>query len=398
MNRLVFWGSAATIAWTLAGFPLVAWLRGRLLHRPISRRSITPHVTVIVAAFNEERVIGAKVANILGLDYPADRVECIVVSDGSADKTVDVARRSGSDEARRVVVLDLPRRGKASAITAAAARATGEILVFSDANSMLDRDALRHLVAPFADPSVGGVAGDQRYVDDPRAGKHGSERGYWSFERLLKHWESLAGSTVSATGALHAIRARYFRPVPAGHTDDFTISTSVIRQGARLVFEPRAIAREPVAETTSDEFSRKVRVATRILYTELGSRDLFDVRRHGFYAIQLASHKPMRQLMFVPLILIAAVTPSLQARGWIYRLAAVGQAIVYGLGLVGLVLGDGRVGARKWLELPAYVCMAYAAQAVAAGRVLSGRRVAMWGHTREIAMAERPASKDGGRR
>lgn len=341
---------------------------------------MTPSVSIVVAAYNEERVMGDKVANLLALDYPADRVEIIVASDGSSDDTVASAASAPDG---RVRVLDLPRSGKAGVLNAAVAEASGEILVFSDANSMFAPDALRELVAPFADPEVGGVAGDQRYLPDGRAGSTSGERGYWDLDRRIKRAESTGGNVISATGAIYAIRRSLFVTVPDGVTDDFATSTAVIASGRRLVFASGAVAFEPVGATASMEYGRKVRVMTRGLNAVLLRRALLDPRRHGFYALQLFSHKVLRRLMAIPLLMLLGSTLRLARRSPIYALLAVAQSAVYTLGAVGLALG-GRCPARhRLLALPAYFCLVNLASLQALLNVARRRSVTRWEPRRE---------------
>ena len=210
--------------------------------------------------------------------------------------------------------------------------------MFTDANTMFEPEALRALVAPFADPEVGGVAGDQRYL--PAGGSRrpdaAGERSYWDFDRRVKLAESAAGSTVAATGAIYAIRRELFQPVIAGVTDDFITSTAVIDQGRRLVFAPDAVAWEPVAASNRLEYRRKVRIMTRGLRGVAARRELLDPRRTGFYAVQLVSHKVLRRLMAIPLLVVAAGAPLLWGEGALYQLTSLGAAAVAGLGAVGL--------------------------------------------------------------
>jgi glycosyltransferase involved in cell wall biosynthesis len=376
MTRLLFWLAGTLIAYTYAGFPALVLLRGRLRRRPHRSAPITPTVSIVIAARNEVAVIGDKVANLLALDYPAERLRIVIASDGSEDGTVAAARATGD---ARVRVLELSRLGKAGALNAAVAEADGEILVFTDANSMLATDAVRHLVAPFADDEVGGVAGDQRYL--PAGGEaavaHG-ERGYWHFDRALKQAESDGGNVISATGALYAIRRVLFRDVPEGVTDDFAVSTAVICQGSRLVFAPDAVAYEPVGASAEVEFGRKVRVMTRGLNGVLIRRELLDPRRHGFYALQLLSHKVLRRLMAVPLLVMAATGLRLARRGPLYAIVAAGHSAVLGLGTAGLLLGRrARVGG-KLLALPAYFCLVNLASLQAAMNVIRRKPIDRW--------------------
>ena len=376
MTRILFWLSAWLVAYTYFCFPLLVLARAALRPRPHRRAPITPSVSVLMAARNEAEVIGAKIGNLLALDYPAERLEIVLASDGSEDDTVARARSRGD---ARVRVLDLPRVGKAAALSSAAAAARGEAFVFTDANSMLEPCAVRALVAPLADPHVGGVAGDQRYL----AGRESSgERGYWSVDRMLKRAESRGGNVISATGALYAIRRELFRPPPPGVTDDFAVSTGVICQGRRLVFAPDAVAWEPVGVSAEVEFGRKVRVMTRGLTAVLLRRHLLDPRRHGFYAVQLLSHKVLRRLMAVPLILLGAGGARLARRGRVYVLACSAEGLVVLLGAAGTYL-ERRRRCGPLLALPAYFCLVNLASLRALSNVIGRRRIESWEPRRE---------------
>ena len=375
MRRTLFWLMAATVGWTYVGFPLVVLARGRWFRRPVLAADICPPVSVVIAAHNEAPVIRRRIENLVGLDYPADRMEIIVASDGSTDGTVTIA---ASVAPERVRVLDLARVGKAAALNEAVAGATGEIIVFTDANSDFAPDAIRRLTRPFADPTVGGVAGDQRYRDDGDRSNGAGERQYWDIDRWLKRAESDAGNVISATGAIYAIRRALFQPVPAGVTDDFITSTAVIAQDRRLVFADDAIAYEPVARDDRAEYGRKVRVMTRGLRGVMMRRDLLDPRRSGFYAVQLATHKVLRRLVAFPLLGLALVTPTLWTSGVVYRIAALGQGMTYGLASLGLLLAREPIGRHKVLALPAFFLSANVAAVHAVANIVRGRRIDRW--------------------
>ena len=309
MIALLFWLAVGLVVYTYVGFPLLVLASRQIRPRPHRTADITPSVSVIIAAHDEAASIGPRVDNLLALDYPADRLEVVIASDGSTDATVEEARRRSDP---RIRVLDLPRTGKATALNTAVAASTGEILVFSDANTAYAPDAIRQLVRSFADPEVGGVAGNQVYLptarrtvrrDSSAATAVGvGERSYWDFDRLVKDAESLGGSVISATGAIYALRRELFVEVPDGVTDDFVTSTRVIAAGRRLVFEPAAVALEPVAGSSGREYRRKVRIMTRGLRGVAVARGLLDPRRYGFYALQLVTHKVLRRLMAIPLL------------------------------------------------------------------------------------------------
>lgn len=372
--RAIFWGAVALITYTYVGFPLLVVLRGWLRPKPFSSGTETPPISVLIAAHNEASSIGAKLENLRSLDYPPGRLEIIVASDGSDDATNEIVSASGEG----VSLLALPRSGKAAALEAAARRANGEILVFSDANSIYRANAIRVLVAPFADPSIGGVAGNQVYAGGGQAGTGLGERNYWSYDRLLKTFESRAGNTIAATGAIYAIRASLFRPIPVGVNDDFFLSLGVIAQGYRLVFAPDAVAYEPQAADGAAEFARKVRVMTRAMRCFIEMRALLDPRKYGFYSLQLISHKALRWWMAVPLIAAAAASVALARAGRLYALAALVQAAFYGGALVGLISERAGAGRNRALGLAGYFCMANAAALRATLNVVRGIHVDRW--------------------
>ncbi len=379
MTRIAFWLALATIAYTYVGFPLLVLIRAALRPRPIraaSEATGEPSVSIVLAAHNEAGAIAARLDNLLALDYPADRIETIVASDGSHDSPVHTPRRYSG---RGVRVLDLGRVGKAEALNTAVATANGEIVVFTDANTTFEPSALRALVRPFADPEVGGTAGDQRYLPASGAIDAGAgERSYWDFDRRVKLAESAAGSTVAATGAIYAIRRELFEPVITGVTDDFITSTAVVAQGRRLVFVPDATAWEPVAGSNRLEYGRKVRIMTRGLRGVAARRALLDPRRTGFYAVQLASHKVLRRLMAVPLLVLAGASVLLAASAPFYLLAALGAAALTGLGAVGLAAPRSRLGRHRLAALPAFFLLVNVASLHALWNLLSGRRIERW--------------------
>jgi cellulose synthase/poly-beta-1,6-N-acetylglucosamine synthase-like glycosyltransferase len=394
MRRVLFWASVSIVFATYLLFPLVVLARALLRARPHAAGDVSPRVSMVISARNEAATIGTKLENVLSLDYPADRFEVVIASDGSEDGTDEIVEQYAD---RRVRLLSLPRQGKAAALNAAVESAKCEILVFSDANSLYARGALTALVRPFADPLVGGVAGDQRYTADGAGDAISSgEQRYWNFDRILKMAESRAGNVISATGAIYAVRRSLFRPVPDGVTDDFFTSTGVIAQGYRLVFAPDAVAFEPVAGSAELEFGRKVRVITRGLRGVLVRRELLDPRRHGFYAAQLLAHKLLRRLMVFPLSVAGATSPLLWRRGRVYRLAVTLQATVYGLGATGLLLARRPVGRHKALALPAFFCFVNIAALKASWNVVRGRRIDRWEPKRGPAQSgaeELPAAK-----
>ncbi len=372
-GRLLFWGAAGLIGYTYAGFPLLVALRALLFPRPVAEGPDQPPVTLVVAAHNEEAVIARKIENSLTLDYPADRLTIIVASDGSDDDTVAVAR---SVESGRVIVMELPRAGKNATLNAAVDRADGEILLFTDADTMLEPDALSMLVRCFSDPEVGGVGGDYRHTDGE--GRSAGEGAYWSFDRRLRQLQARSGTMTSAGGGIFAIRRSLFRPIPSGVSDDFYTSVQVPAGGKRLVFESRSVAYGPIAVTQAAEFQRKVRIISTGLRGVLSVRRALDPRTHGFFAVQLLTHKGLRRLMAFPLVALYAASLRARTAGGLYRVAALLQTGLYGAGLAGWLLRGHPAGRSRLLALPAYFAMVNVASVVAVWKLLSGAREDVW--------------------
>ncbi|HSL34692.1 MAG TPA: glycosyltransferase family 2 protein [Candidatus Limnocylindrales bacterium] len=381
IRRLVFWASAGLVAFTYVGAPLLILVRAAARPRPVRAAPIEPSVSIVIAARNEAASIGARLSNLAALDYPPDRLEVIVASDGSEDRTVEIARGASAEDGR-VTILDLDRVGKADALNAAVERATGDVVVFTDANSAFAPDAVRALVRPLADPEVGGVAGNQVYTAEAGEAHGTGERDYWDFDRMMKRAESAAGSTVSATGAIYALRRELVPTIVAGVTDDFYTSTAVIDRGRRLVFAEDAIAYEPPAKTTSREYGRKVRIISRGFRGVAARQALLDPRRTGFYAVQLAWHKLLRRLMAAPVLVMGATSLLLARESRFHALVALSQLGGYALAAIGLFAPESRIGRSRPVALGSFFVMVNLASLHAAINVLRGKRIERWEPTR----------------
>jgi cellulose synthase/poly-beta-1,6-N-acetylglucosamine synthase-like glycosyltransferase len=367
--------SGAAVAWVYAGYPLLLAALGRIRPRPRQRRPTHKAVSVLVAAHNEEGVIEAKVANVRTTDYPQDLIEIVVVSDGSTDGTVQAARRAGADR-----VLDLPRVGKITALNGAVEAAGGEILVFTDADSFFRRDTLGELLTNFADPTVGGVSANE--VSGTGSDAPGVARGegaYWHYEQWIKRLEDKVGSAVSASGRLYAIRRSLFRPstVTSG-TDDFVISTQVLKAGRRLAFDEHTLVLVDAPRDAGSEFRRKVRVMNRGLRAALSLRGLLLPWRGGFYSVQVVSHKVLRRLL--PFFLLTAVAAGI----WLTTLSPVWwfvlgpQLAFYGLAAAGWAGRSGGWGRARPLWIAYYFCLVNIAAAAAVVSVVGGVRFERW--------------------
>jgi len=329
----LFWIAVALILYTHLGYPLVLRALVALRRRPtIEPRTWEepPRVTLIVAAYDEQDSIAAKVANALGLDYPRERVQLIVASDGSTDATVERARAAGAD-----LVLDLPRRGKVAAQNAAAERASGEILAFSDANSVWSRDALRHLVEPFADPAVGYACGQVRFVD---ADGDNLEGAYWRYEMAVRELESGLAGVTAGNGAIYAVRREAYLPLDPSGSHDLSFPFLLAKRGLRSLYVPWAAAQERMVPTLEGELARKRRMMAGLWDIVVGEGMLSPRGYPPLYAFEIASHRMLRYATpFLHTIALAA-NVALLGDGRLYTAALAAQLALLVAALLGRVL------------------------------------------------------------
>jgi cellulose synthase/poly-beta-1,6-N-acetylglucosamine synthase-like glycosyltransferase len=329
----IFWICAGLIVYTHAGYPLVLRALVALRRHPTLEPGTwdePPRVSLIVAAFDEEEVIAAKVANALALDYPPDRLELIVASDGSGDATAARARDAGAD-----LVLELPRGGKVTAQNAAAERASGDVLAFSDANSSWAPDALRHLIEPFADPAVGYVCGQVRFLDTDGGNLEGS---YWRHEMRVRELESGLAGVTAGNGAIYAVRRTAYIPLPPAGSHDLSLPFLLAKRGLRSLYAPWAAAEEKMVPTLEGEFARKRRMMVGLwdivvregMYTPRGYPPL--------YAFEVASHRLLRYATPFLHLVVLATNVALLGHGWVYTATLVLQLALIAAALLGLVL------------------------------------------------------------
>ncbi len=287
-----------------------------------------PSVTLIISAYNEQKVIGEKINNALSLEYPKDLLEIIVVSDGSDDRTAEIASQFAATGVRLLHYEE--RTGKTACLNKAVPLAAGKIIVFSDANSSYDKHALKALVRPFQDSTVGFVTGWTRYGSggDPTTGIPISL--YAKLELVTKELESIVGSCVGADGAIFAIRKELFIPLEDHDINDFVIPLSIVRQGYRGVLERKAFCFENTAGGTQREFQRQVRITNRTIRAIINYHKLLNPLRVGFFSIQLLSHKLARFLVPLFMVLLLVSNLLLASTGGFYLMVLTGQVLLYG--------------------------------------------------------------------
>ena len=353
---ILFWLSAGLIVYTHLGYPLALWalirLRGERrstkpkvkaedlqLDKPEVTGSspVTPTVSLIVPAYDEENVIAEKVANALALDYPRERLQIVVASDGSADATAERARAAGAD-----LVLELPPGGKVAALNAAAERATGEVLAFSDANSAWAPDALTQLVAPFADPEVGYVCGQVRFLDP---GGDNLEGTYWRYEMAVREMESALAGVTGGNGAIYAVRRDAYIPLAPSGSHDLSFPFAFAKRGLRSLYAPGARAEEKMVPTLEGEFARKRRMMLGLWDIVVGEGMISPRGYPPLFAFEVFSHRLLRYLS--PFLHLTALVANafLLDDGRLYVLAFALQLALLAAALIGrfLPLGPFRI-------------------------------------------------------
>jgi cellulose synthase/poly-beta-1,6-N-acetylglucosamine synthase-like glycosyltransferase len=369
-----FWASLFVLAYTYLGYPAtLAALRGRA-GPPTLEPVRCPAVSIVIAAHNEEAEIGDTVRNKLALDYPRDLVQVIVVSDGSTDRTDAIVASLRDD--RVLLLRQEPRQGKTAALNRAREAASGEIVVFADANSRYERDALRRLVAVFDDRSVGYATGKLVYVNPGEAPSAASCGLYMRYENWIRRLETRAGSIVGVNGGIDAVRRDLFAPMRPDQLPDFVLPLRVVEQGYRVVFQPAAVSYETALSRSGDEFRMRVRVALRSMWTLWEMRHLL-APRHGRFAFQLLVHKVLRYLLFVPMA-VALLANLLLVAEPVYAVMAAAQALVYLGGAVGLCYQRRGSALARVLGIPAFFLLTNAAAAVALSKLARGQRQVLW--------------------
>jgi cellulose synthase/poly-beta-1,6-N-acetylglucosamine synthase-like glycosyltransferase len=332
-----------------------------------------PMVSVIVAAHNEAATIGARVWNLLSQDYPSDRLEVLVGSDGSTDGTVAAVPQVAGGSIR---ALDLPRQGRAGVHNTCAALARGEIVVFTDAGTQFAVDCLRRLLTPFSDSAVGCVSGRLVYTNAGEGGIAGSAGWYWRYELLLRRLESAVGSTVAVTGACMAMRKDLFRPLALTDDIDDAAPVDTLLAGHRVVFVVDAIAYDRLPESSANELAARQRIVTKNLAAIVNRPQVLLLHRYPEAAFKLLSHRVMRYLS--PLLLLALfITNAFLPDQLLFELTWYAQLLFYGGAAVGLVADRLRWQLPVVSALFAF-CLANAGFLLGVWNIVRGRGVTLY--------------------
>jgi len=372
--QIIFWATLALLIYVYVGYPLLLAVLAAFSRRRRIEPGYEPKITVLIAAYNEEAGIERKVRDTLALDYPAEKLEVIVLSDASTDRT-DAIVQSFADP--RVRLLRMPeRKGKTHAQNQGVRAASGEILVFSDATATYHPQALRYLAGNYRDPKVGAVSGRYRYFDLAQASPTGlGSIAFWDYENLIKTLQSKIRTITGCCGCIYSIRKSAYTELPADVISDLTQPLWVIQKGFRAVFEDRALAFEETTASTSEEFSMRVRVVTRGIRGLLSVPELLKPWKYPWVAFQLFSHKIIRWMVPFFLILLFLSNAALLAQPAFRYLFAL-QLLFYVFALFSTAVPLHRH--FKLLGIPLYFCTLNTAALLSIMEVLRGRKYVVW--------------------
>lgn len=371
---LSFWILIGLIVYAYFGYPLLLSFISKFKRERIEKKDIYPNVSIIIAAHNEEKSIKDKIENTISLDYPKEKLEIIVASDSSTDRTNEIVSNCKDD---RVKLLNFTKRkGKTFVQNEAVKEANGEIMLFSDATTTYDSQVIKKMVQNFADSNVGAVGGELVFININENAIGGGGGLYWKYEKFLKRKESQITSLIGVSGCCYAVRKDLYEPIGLDVISDFVIAQIVYKKGKKVVYEPGAVSFEETNDNVKDEFKMRVRIAVRTLYGLWYMRSLFNPLKYGFFAVQLISHKILRYLVPVILILLFLVNVILQINNplWLYKLILYLQIAFY----VGAFLGRVFQKRKIFIYLPFYFCLTNFALLIGIVKFLRGEKQVLW--------------------
>ena len=377
---LFFWICLLLVLYTYLGYGLLLYVLTRIKkHRSVHYHSEAslPEVTLIIAAYNEAEFIAEKIQNSLHLHYPVGRLNIWIVTDGSDDATPQIVEHIEGIEH----FFQPERRGKIAAINRVMPLVTTPVVVFTDANTLLNEEALVRLVRHFADETVGAVAGEKRVSSPEQDAASGAGEGlYWKYESALKRWDSALYSVVGAAGELFAVRTDLFHEVPADTIiEDFYLTLSIARAGYRVAYEPDAYALEGPSASVKEELKRKVRIAAGGIQAIVRLRGLLNPFRHGVLTFQYVSHRVLRWTI-TPFALLGLLISN-AVLAWepsvFFRFFFLGQTLFYTLAIVGLFLASQKIKMKVFF-VPYYFCVMNYAVFAGIVRYLKGSQSVVW--------------------
>ena len=380
ITSALFWGGVSIVIYTYVGYGAIIYILNKL----IGRKKIAdnqaddfyPQVTLMVAAYNEELFIESKITNSLGLNYPPEKLNLWIVADGSTDRTIEIAARYPS-----VKTFYVPERmGKIHAVNRVIKLVETPIVIFSDANTELNKDALKNIVRHFKNEKVGGVAGEKQIINKEEDNASGSGEGiYWKYESALKKMDSNLTTAIGAAGELFALRTElYHEPEPDTIIEDFVTSMKIVAQGYRFVYEPDACAVETASASIKDEWKRKVRISAGGIQAIIRLPELLNPFRYGLVCWQYVSHRVLRWTLApiaLPIILVTNIL--LFNESMFYKLCLLGQVAFYSLALIGHLLQNKKISIKGFF-VPYYFTMMNLSVFAGVKRLLRKQQSVVW--------------------
>lgn len=374
--EILFWSSSALLLYIYIGYPaLLRCLPKKAApgFAPLSEDQL-PSVSILIAAFNEEACIEATIRNKLTQDYPANLLDVIVISDESSDATDSIVEKISISDTRVRLLRQVPRQGKTAAINRAALQATGDILIFSDANSHYDSHAVRELVACFQDPTVGYATGKMVYINQDGSLVGDGCSAYMKYENAIRALETKISSVVGVDGGIDAIRKSLYQPMNPDQLPDFVQPLKVVSQGKRVVYCEKALLNEHALNQSGNEFRMRVRVSLRAYWAMSDMRHLFNPASYGLFSLQIISHKLLRYLAFIPLFTAFISNALLTGHSDLYLLTFIIQLLFYGAAIVASISDNN----NRWLTLAHYFCLINLAAAKAFFKFLRREKIVIW--------------------
>lgn len=389
-TQLIFWLCLAIVFYAYLGYGIVLYLMVKF-KRLVSSKSDTPYweqeadlptVTFIVAAYNEEDWISEKLKNCFELDYPKNKIHYFFVTDGSNDRTPGIIENFPVPEGIQLSLYHQDeRRGKIAAVERVMEFVKTPIVIYTDANTVVNQQAVRNIVRHYADPKVGAVAGEKRISLEDKAQASGAGEGiYWKYESTLKKWDSELYSVVGAAGELFSIRTSLYEPVPKDTIiEDFFMTLRIAQRGYRVIYEPGAYAAETSSASVKEELKRKIRIAAGGIQAIIRLAPLLNIFKYGVLTFQYISHRVLRWTLAplaLPLLLITNIILA-QSGSTFYQFILIGQITFYLLAVIGLVM-ERRQLKFKAFFVPYYFCMMNYAVYRGFGRIMTGRQSVLW--------------------
>ena len=372
---LFFWILLFILFFIYFGYPTTLFLLTRIKGHDVTKREYFPNVTILIPAYNEEHVVRKTIENKLELNYPRNNFSICVISDGSTDRTDNIVKEYQSKGVR--LLRQEKRQGKTAALNFAAKNINCDIIVFSDANSLYDKDALAHLVHNFADPQVGYVTGQMIYFSPDKSMVGEGCTMYMKYENYLRKLETKCGSIVGVDGGIDAIRKDLYQELPKEALPDFVLPLKVIEQGYRTVYEPNAILQEETLSSSKDEHDMRTRVSVRAFDTLYTMKHLLNPFKYGLFSYELLVHKLLRYLTGLILLLIFVINLSLLGKHQLYSFLFFLQIVFYLLALIGYLAEEIKIN-LSLINPIYYFCLLHYSSTIALLKYLKGEKKITW--------------------